>query len=351
MIVAITGVSGYLGQLLSDRLAADDTVDAIVGIDIVEPHTSPDKLRFHRVDVRDPDLTDLLKGVSALVHLAAVFDPIHDEVLMSDINVNGTLNVLSCATDAAVEQIVYPSSTAVYGAHPDNDYPLTEESRLRANIDFCYARQVLEVERRLSMWKEDHPEQRITILRMANVLGSRAKNHLSRSYETPRIITISGYSPPVQLLHEDDAVDAICFALANCLDGTYNVAGRGELSRAELLRIARKKELRIPEALAFPAAKVAWKLGISEIPPGELHLRMHRVVASTGRLEDAGYVPERTSAEALSESVESSEGWVTLGTARIASRKYQMALRILIGLLLVLVTFRFVRSSGRADSL
>ncbi|RIK10951.1 MAG: NAD-dependent dehydratase [Acidobacteria bacterium] len=348
MKIAITGVSGYLGQLLLKHLAEDDSVTEIVGIDMVEPGYSPPNLRFHRADIRDPELAAFLDGVAVLVHLAFVFNPIHDENLMSDINVNGTLNVFSAAAEAGVSQVVYASSMAVYGAHSDNDYPLTEESPLRANADFSYALHKLEAERRIAVWREENPDIKVALLRMAIVMGAGAENFVSRSLEAPRLLSVAGYAPPLQFLHQDDAVAAIRFAIDHSIDGVYNVSADGELSRDEFLAIIGKKDLALPEPAAFPAAKIAWKLGVSEAPAGELRFLMHRWVVSNEKFKEAGFAPLHTNREALVETVEANRGWVSLGTARIAEDRYERLLRtsIVFALLALLLVLLGMRDSG-----
>lgn len=330
MRVAITGVSGYLGQLLLKRLAEDDSVTEIVGIDMLEPAYAPAKLKFHRVDIRDPRLADILNGVTVLVHLAFVVNPIHDENLMSDINVNGTMNVFSMAANAGVGQIVYASSMTVYGAHPDNEYPLTEKSPLRANADFSCSLHKLEIERRIAAWREENPTVTVALLRMAIVMGAGAENFVSRLLEAPRVLSVAGYAPSVQLLHQDDAVEALCFAVEHNLDGVYNVAADGELSWNEVLEIAGNKDLPLPEFAAFPAVKVAWKLGICGATSGELRFLMHRWVISNEKLKEAGFAPSHTNREALVEAVEASHGWVSIGTARIPEERYEYLVRLIV---------------------
>ena len=59
---------------------------------------------------------------------------------MEDINRSGTRNILDLSARAGVKQVLYTSSTTAYGFYPDNDRPLTEESPLRGNNDFTYAK-------------------------------------------------------------------------------------------------------------------------------------------------------------------------------------------------------------------
>jgi UDP-glucose 4-epimerase len=145
--VAITGVSGYVGGRLIELLEQDDRVSRILGFDIQPPsETRSTKLVFDSMDVRNPALAARLTGVDVLIHLAFVMDPIRDESSMRDVNVNGTQNVFRSAGKAGVPKIVYTSSAVAYGAHPDNDVPLTEDSPLRANLDFSYSAHKLECE-------------------------------------------------------------------------------------------------------------------------------------------------------------------------------------------------------------
>ncbi len=67
----------------------------------------------------------------ALVHLAFILNPMHDEAAMYEIDVGGTHNVLEAAADAGVGQVLVTSSSTAYGAFPDNPVPLTEEHPVR----------------------------------------------------------------------------------------------------------------------------------------------------------------------------------------------------------------------------
>jgi len=78
--VAITGIGGYLGGLLLDRLGQEDEVEHIIGIDVKEPGVTSSKLKFYRQDVRKP-FADIFvdNEIDTAVHLAFQVTPIHDE--------------------------------------------------------------------------------------------------------------------------------------------------------------------------------------------------------------------------------------------------------------------------------
>ncbi|MFA6641698.1 MAG: GDP-mannose 4,6-dehydratase, partial [Thermovirgaceae bacterium] len=78
-----------------------------------------------QVDIRNLDeLRNNLSGQSfdIIVHLAAragVRQSISDPITCSEVNVNGTLNLLEMAKEKKVQQFVFASSSSVYGINPN----------------------------------------------------------------------------------------------------------------------------------------------------------------------------------------------------------------------------------------
>lgn len=322
-VVAITGIAGYLGQRLLGLLDGDESVDRIVGIDTAEPALVSSKLELHELDVRDARLSKVLAGADALVHLAWVVDPIRDEEQMWSINVEGTRNAFLAAVAAGLRKVVYASSATAYGAHPDNDFPLTERSPLRANVDFPYAAHKLEVERFIEAFREDQPGTVATVLRPAIVFGPNVDNFISRAFEAPRLFAVKGYEPPLQFVHEEDVASALHHALEADLDGPYNVAADGWLSMTEIEELTGKRRVDLPEAVAFSAADRLWRTGLTLSPPGELHYVMHPWVVDNAKLRATGWIPRRTNRATLEETVDAHRPWVSVG--RFRARKSDVA--------------------------
>lgn len=316
-VVAITGVAGYLGRRLLGRLERDPDVERVVGVDVNEPIAGSPKLQLHELDVRDARLAKVLVGVDTLVHLAFQHDPIRDEALMREVNVGGTRSVLDAAAATGVRKVVYPSSATVYGAHPDNDVPLSEASPVRANADFAYAVHKRETEGLIEAFRREHPDVVVTVLRSAIVFGPTVENFVSRMMEAPRLLTVRGYEPPLQLVHEEDVASALAFAVRADLDGVYNLAADGWLSAAEVLALSGKKRVELPEAVAFSMAERLWRSGLTVAPPGELHYVMHPWVVDNAKLRSAGWTPAYTNREALLEALEAHRNWIALGRARL----------------------------------
>jgi nucleoside-diphosphate-sugar epimerase len=118
MKIAVTGVAGFIGSNLADRLLADGHV--VVGIDNLAygPREQiPAGVDFRLVDIRDPAIDAHFQGADAIFHLAAkncIADCQADPRETSDINVTGTVNVLEAAVRAGVKRVIHAESSAVY---------------------------------------------------------------------------------------------------------------------------------------------------------------------------------------------------------------------------------------------
>jgi len=313
-VVAITGVAGYIAQRLLGLLEADPSVDRIVGVDIDEQLAGSPKLEFHQLDVREARLAKALVGVDVVVHLAFQHDPIRDEPKMRSINVEGTANVLASATSVGVRKVVYLSSATAYGAHPDNDFPLTP---LRPNGDFALALHKAETEGSVDAFRQAHPDAVATILRSAPVFGPGVENFVSRLLQAPRIATVRGYTPPMQLVHSEDVAAALARAVRDDLDGVFNLAADGWLTAEEVVALSGKKRVELPEAVAFSMAERLWRTGLTSAPPGELHFLMHPWVIDNAKLRATGWAPAYTNRIALLESLEAHRQWISVGRARV----------------------------------
>src|SRR3954467_11262832 len=102
----IPGGSGYIGSRRVDHLAKREDTERIVICDVQPPKASGPKVEFERLDVRDRAacraVMDRVKP-DALVPLAFILNPSHDEHFMYEVDVNGTHNVLEAASEAGTE--------------------------------------------------------------------------------------------------------------------------------------------------------------------------------------------------------------------------------------------------------
>jgi len=292
------------------------------------------------MDARDPALEARLQDVDVLVHLAFVMDPIHDEATMRDINVNGSQNVFRSAARSGVGKVVYTSSAVAYGAHRDNDVPLTEESPLRANLDFSYAAHKLEVEYVVDEIRDAFPDVKFVILRPAIVFGPNVDNAWSHALEQPVMFAVQGYKSPLQFVHEEDVARALHFAVKNELDGAYNLAPDDWIEHDELISLTGRRPVRLAEPVAFSVLERMWSLRIAEAPAGMLHYVMHPWVVSSKRLQGEGFTFTRTSREAFVEVLSGASDYVRIGTRRVKRSDLRTGLLTGVGALGALVSLR-----------
>ncbi len=205
--ILITGASGYFGQKLVSFFQSRPEVERITGIDIRPPSGGSPKFTFIRCDVRD-DLKPVFEGsdIDCVIHTAYILPPIHDVALMEDININGTKNVMNTAARYGVREILDCSSTTAYGFHPDNPTLLTEESPLKGNEDFTYAKNKRELGQWTFQFEKEHPEIRLITVRPCFVCGPGFTNPLAR-HLCKKICIMPLKTAPFQFIHEDDLVE------------------------------------------------------------------------------------------------------------------------------------------------
>jgi len=338
--VAVTGAAGYIAKGLIADLCDDDSVGKVLGFDLRIPEIAHSKFVFDSIDVRDPALEARLSGVDVLVHLAFVMDPIHDEAAMRDINVNGSQNVFKCAGKSGVKKIVYTSSGVVYGAHPDNDFPLTEESPLRANLDLSYAAHKLEVEYVVNEIRDAFPDLGFVVFRPAIVFGPNVDNAWSHSLELPVLFAVQGYKSPLQFVHEDDVGRALHFGVTNDLDGAYNLAPDDWIEHHDLVSLSGRRPVQLPEPLAFSVLDRMWTMKLAEAPSGMLHYVMYRWVLSSKKLQDAGFTFTHTSRDVFTETVGRLSAYVRFGRTRVKRKDLTKGLAAGAGVIGALVSLR-----------
>ena len=286
--ILITGVSGYFGKKLVSFFETKPEVERITGIDIKPLNITSKKLEFINCDVRD-GLEKVFKGrgIDCVIHTAYILPPIHDIALMEDININGTKNVLTASAAHKVAQILDCSSTTAYGFHPDNPPLLTEESPLRGNDDFTYAKNKKELEGWVDGFESAHPDISMTVIRPCFVVGPGFTNPLAR-HLCKKICILPWESAEFQYIHEDDLVEIMYLLLKNEKTGVYNLAADGTMTFDEMLRILGGWPLKIPVWLLWPMNNLMWHLRVTfmtEFPSPCLNLMRYPWIASNAKVK------------------------------------------------------------------
>lgn len=299
----ITGVSGYVGRLLASRLSQHGGTRAVVGIDKVPPKDMRG-IVFRQCDIRDPALADILReeGVDTLIHLAFYTLPEGDAKLAESINAGGTRNVLDAAGKAGVKRLVLASSAAAYGSHADNPVPMREEWPLRPNAFFYYSWHKAEQERLTAEFLRTHGDIETVVLRPCVVMGPHIANPTGDSLRQKVLVYIKGDATPIQMIHEDDAVEAFYLAATGKGTGVFNVAGEGTLTYPEIARVLGKKIVLLPFGLLAALATVGKRLGLSPVSATTLQFIRYPIVVDGAKFRAAfGFAPKFDPLQALAQ--------------------------------------------------
>jgi UDP-glucose 4-epimerase len=175
MKILITGNMGYVGPLVVRRLRRRFPDAELIGFDnayfahcLTGAATLPEALLTRQLfgDVRGID-TALLRGVDAVVHMAAISnDPMGDRFarVTTEINQEASVRLAQQAQSAGVRNFVFLSSCSVYGVAAGP--PRREEDEL--NPVTAYAASKIGTERSLAGLNGD---MTVTCLRFATACG------------------------------------------------------------------------------------------------------------------------------------------------------------------------------------
>lgn len=308
----ITGGSGYIGSRLAEALAARRKTSSVVIADLAPPRTLPAKVTFRKLDVRSMDAAaDALaeERPDALVHMAFIVDPTHDEPAMYEVNVNGTFNMLAAAAAQGVERVLTMSATMAYGAWPNNPVPITENQPVHGHAHYVYARHATEADRIAQLWATLHRKRKMTIVRPCTVFGPGADNHLVRMWENQAFFPDFGTGDqPTQFLHVYDCVSALLGLLEGGLAGVFNLTPDGDIGWHDCARLAGLEVRGVREQSFTGLAEGMWRMKLPnvEIPPSFVDFFKFPYVAANDRLKAAlpNWQPRYSSRETFEQMLE-----------------------------------------------
>lgn len=307
--VLITGVGSHVGSLLAARLDRDPEVEFVAGLDMRRPKLPLERMEFIEADIRDPEIARLIPPteVDTIVHEQIVRQPGPgmSSRAMHDINVIGTLQLLgACERVPSLRTIVVRGSAGVYGAEPHAPQFFTEEMTRMFPLRTRFQRDVAEIENYFETYARRHEGVGCTMLRYQPAIGPGMRTQITRYLSQPVCPTYMGFDPRIQLVHIDDALEALVAAVRNPVRGAVNVAASGTIGLSRMIRLAGKRALPIATPLFGTLTSAGQRLGLdSQSEDFERLLRYGRGVDTRRLTEEVGYTPRLSTVEAV-------ESWV-----------------------------------------
>jgi UDP-glucose 4-epimerase len=316
-VVLVTGVSRFIGAHLAARLAADPSIDRVLGVDTVPPPR--DLLRgmgraeFVRADIRNPLIAKVITSaeVDTVVHTSLSSSPAASggRVAMKEMNVIGTMQLLAaCQRSPRVRRLVLKSTTAVYGSSPRDPAIFTETMAPKALPPGGYAKDAVEIEGYVRGFGRRRPDVSVTVLRFANFIGPRIDTSLTRYFALPVVPTVLGYDARMQLLHSEDALAVLEQAARQDLPGVFNVGAPGVLLLSQAIRRAGRVQVSLPSMVVGPASRLFRGARLVDMTPDQMRFLNFGRVVDTDRLRDTfGFTPRWTTMQAFDDFVHGHE--------------------------------------------
>jgi UDP-glucose 4-epimerase len=305
--ILITGVSSYLGLRLAKLFEHDDDIEAIVGVDLQEPPVPIGKLDFVPADIRNPLIARVLDSteVDTVIHTNISSHPsrLGGRSQMKENNVMGTLQLLAATQRAKrVTRVIMKSSTAVYGMGPKEPSIVREDHDNRHAHLYGYGKDCSEAETYVRDFARRRRDVEVVILRMQSLIGPTVRTNMSDYLSLPIIPTALGYDPRLQLVHEEDAVEAFARATHDAPKGIYNITGRGVVFLSKAIRMLGKVGLPMLYPAATAAGSILRRVGTVDFPPDQLQFLIYgRVVDYKRAREEFGFVARYTTEEAIAD--------------------------------------------------
>jgi len=225
MRVMITGGAGFIGSHLVDRLAQDPRYQLVIfdnlsrgRLENIDHHRHNPNITFIHGDVRRFDeVYEAMRECQRVYHLAAqtrVMGSITRVDTSFETNVLGTFNVLKAAHLHGVENVVFTSSSEVYGE--PRHLPVDESHPLRSKNPYGASKIASEVYCQVFCETYRLPTQ---ILRLSHTYGPRDSERFIPVWIKNALhgkdLDVFGGEQVLDLLWYEQAVEALCRVAEN----------------------------------------------------------------------------------------------------------------------------------------
>lgn len=297
--VLVTGAASALGRVLCRRLHRQYDV---LAIDTRGFPDRPKDVEHHEVDLRRKAAQTLIKKKKPelVVHIG----PLHDERarLRGSGLLESTATLLKLVEQVGARKLVVLSSALLYGPSPTSAAFLSEDAALLGGQRHPRMADAIAVDMMVqsSFWKS--PATETVILRPVHLIGPHLDNLVSRVLRQQHMPTLLGFDPMLQLLHEDDLVDAVALALQPGPRGVVNVVGPTQAPLSRILEARQITSWPLPAPLLAAALTRLGALRLTRVDERDLvHLKYSCLVDGRRAEKVLGFNARRALKDALAD--------------------------------------------------
>ena len=144
-----------------------------------------------------------------------------------------------------------------------------------------------------------NPRTQLVILRPTNILGT-VRNAPSNYLRLSVVPTLMGFDPMIQVLHQQDLIQAIELSLRPEVKGIFNIAGPQPAPLSKMLDILKRDRVPLPYTVVKGGLSGLFRLGVSKFAAPELDfIRYVCMVDDQHARKELGYLPKYNLSETL----------------------------------------------------